>query len=390
MIESPVPSGPDLQVGIYPDFTSCIAGGGGLHADTMKTMRDFKLRSDLQRVVLDGYALPLGVERLDAPPPLQGYLVDFVASEGEEPDTYAFQVATSHEGLRPLLLDLFELLPGEVAPVVEIGSVDAYRSIDVYMAGEPVFIDDFMRTWNDFEPILLEEVSLGVGATAEEPFLEVFLDAWKTITIHCQTDLRDDVESILERHGLGTVSRIWLEDAFDEIDPPYRMREILVMEDEHSPDLDELLLQLRADWGLQLDVDPSSNVDDGGRELGHTLWHAIAMADPAEPKSGGAYISIWATARSLDEAEELVEAAVEGSGDWIMAAMYSIERVAHDERPDELAELSPRHGRTEVHSIVIDEWGEGEAPDEPGGSAGPRDSGGSGDSWGTPGGRLSN
>ncbi|MCP4836091.1 MAG: hypothetical protein GY895_15155, partial [Phycisphaera sp.] len=63
-------------------------------------MRDFKLRSDLQRVVLDGYALPLGVERLDAPPPLQGYLVDFVASEGEEPDTYAFQVATSHEGLR--------------------------------------------------------------------------------------------------------------------------------------------------------------------------------------------------------------------------------------------------------------------------------------------------
>ncbi|NCF40496.1 MAG: hypothetical protein GWP75_10315, partial [Planctomycetia bacterium] len=209
-------------------------------------------------------------------------------------------------------------------------------------------------------------------------------------TIHCQTDLRDDVESILERHGLGTVSRIWLEDAFDEIDPPYRMREILVMEDEHSPDLDELLLQLRADWGLQLDVDPSSNVDDGGRELGHTLWHAIAMADPAEPKSGGAYISIWATARSLDEAEELVEAAVEGSGDWIMAAMYSIERVAHDERPDELAELSPRHGRTEVHSIVIDEWGEGEAPDEPGGSAGPRDSGGSGDSWGTPGGRLSN
>ena len=47
----------------------------------MEAMRDFKLRSDLQRVVLDGYALPLGVERLDAPPPLQGYLVDFVASD---------------------------------------------------------------------------------------------------------------------------------------------------------------------------------------------------------------------------------------------------------------------------------------------------------------------
>ena len=146
--------------------------------------------------------------------------------------------------------------------------------------------------------------------------------------------------------------------------------------------LDELLLQLRADWGLQLDVDPSSNIDDGGRELGYTLWHAIAMADPAEPRSGGAYISVWVTARSLDEAEELIEASVEGGGEWIMSAMYSIERVAHDERPDELADLEPRRSRTEVHSIIIDEWGEGDGPDGKPPSPG--------SDWGTPGGRLSN
>ncbi|MDG2020724.1 MAG: hypothetical protein P8J59_02110, partial [Phycisphaerales bacterium] len=94
-------------------------------------MRDFRLRSDLERVVVDGYAFPLGVARLDAPPPLPGYLVDYVPSEGAEPDTYAFQVAISHEGLRDLIHDLFEILPGEVSPAVEIGSVDAYRSIDV-------------------------------------------------------------------------------------------------------------------------------------------------------------------------------------------------------------------------------------------------------------------
>ncbi|MDA0296901.1 MAG: hypothetical protein O3A31_13115, partial [Planctomycetota bacterium] len=85
-------------------------------------MRDFRLRSDLERVAVDGYAFPLGVERLDAPPPLQGYLVDFVASEDDEPDTFAFQVAISHEGLRDLVHDLFEMLPGEVSPAVEIGS----------------------------------------------------------------------------------------------------------------------------------------------------------------------------------------------------------------------------------------------------------------------------
>jgi len=350
----------------------------------MLPMRDFRLRTDLERVTVDGYGFPLGVERLDAPPPLQGYLVDFVASEGEEPDTFAFQVAISHEGLRGLMHDLFEMLPGDVMPAVEIGSVDAYRSIDIYLAGEPIFIDDFIRTWDEFEPILLEEVSLGVGATSEEPYFEVFLDAWKTISIHCQTDLREDVEAKLEKHGLKQVSRIWLDDVFDEIDPPYRMREILVMEDEHSPDLDELLLQLRAVWGLQLDVDPSSNVDDGGRELGFTLWHAIAMAEPAEPRAGGAYISVWVTARSLDEAEGLIEASVEGGGEWIMSAMYSIERVAHDERPEELADLEPRRHQTEVHSIIIDEWGGDEAPDGPGKPPSP------GSDWGTPGGRLSN
>ncbi len=349
----------------------------------MSPMRDFRLRTDLERVTVDGYGFPLGVERLDAPPPLQGYLVDFVASEGEEPDTFAFQVAISHEGLRGLMHDLFEMLPGDVMPAVEIGSVDAYRSIDIYLAGEPIFIDDFIRTWDDFEPILLEEVSLGVGATSEEPYFEVFLDAWKTISVHCQTDLREDVEAKLEKHGLKQVSRIWLDDVFDEIDPPYRMREILVMEDEHSPDLDELLLQLRAVWGLQLDVDPSSNVDDGGRELGFTLWHAIAMAEPAEPRAGGAYISVWVTARSLDEAEALIEASVEGGGEWIMSAMYSIERVAHDERPEELADLELRRHQTEVHSIIIDEWGEDDAPDGPGRPPSP------GSDWGTPGGRLS-
>ncbi|MEE2973301.1 MAG: hypothetical protein VX672_09260 [Planctomycetota bacterium] len=347
-------------------------------------MREFRLRQDLDRLVVEGYALPLGVERLDAPPPREGWLVEFVPGEDDAPDTYAFQATVSHERLQSLLRQLLELLPGEVSPVVEIGSVDAYRSIDVYMAVEPLFIDDFLATWNEFEPILLEEVSIGVGATAEEPFLEVFLDAWKSISVHCQVDMRERIEAVLERNGLHQVTQTWDEHAFEGVDPPYRMREILVLEDEHSPDLDELLLQLREDWGLQLDVDPHSNVDDGGRELGFTLWHAIAMADPIAEKSGGAYVSIWATARSLEEAEDLIEAAVEGSGEWLLDRIYSIERVAFDERPDDLGELAPRRDRAEVHSIVIDEWGEGEGPGE-----GDRPPGvGGGPGWGSPGGRL--
>lgn len=344
-------------------------------------MREFRLREDLDRVVVDGYALPLGVDRMDAPPPTEGWVVEFLQGEDEAPDTYAFQIAVSHERLRPLLRDLFGLLPGEVSPVVEIGSVDAYRSIDTYMAVEPLFIDDFMATWREFEPILEEEVSIGIGATSEEPFLEVFLDSWKSIAVQCQVDMRDGIDEILERHGLPQVPRTWDETAFDAVDPPYRMREILVIEDEHSPDLDELLLQLREDWGMQLDVDPHSNIDDGGRELGFTLWHAIAMADPVDEKPGGAYIAVWTTARSLEEAEDLIEAAVEGSGEWMLDRVYSIERVAFDERPEEMHDLAPRRSRAEVHSIVVDQWGEGDEPPPPGERPG-------GGGWGAPGGRL--
>ena len=121
------------MVGIYREPRPRFGAGRGPRSVSSPPMREFRLRDDLQRLVLDGYALPLGVERLDAPPPNPGWVVEFVAGEDENPDTYAFQVAVSHERLRALVHELFEMLPGEVLPVVEIGSVDAYRSIDVYV-----------------------------------------------------------------------------------------------------------------------------------------------------------------------------------------------------------------------------------------------------------------
>ena len=82
------------------------------------------------------------------------------------------------------------------------------------------------------------------------------------------------------------------------------------------------------------------------------------------------------------KAEDLIEAAVEGSGEWMLDRIYSIERVAFDERPEDLGDLAPRRDRAEVHSIMVDEWGEGDEPPPFGGGS---DDGG----WGSPGGRLS-
>ena len=357
------------------------------------SMRNFRIRPDIERVKVGDFALPLGVARLDTPAPIEGFTIKFEPGEEGEPDSYAYQVVVSHDEVRAILHDLFELLPSEVSPVVEIGSVDAYRSIDVYVSSEPISVADFTGVWDAFEPILLEEVSIGAGVTAEDPLLEIFVDAWKSITIHCPEEMRSAIEERLESHGIEEVPQTWPDEPFDEFDPPYRMREILLIEDEHSPDIDEFLLQLRTEWGLQLNVDPDSNVDEAGRELGHTLWHAIAMADPIEDDVvGGAYVTVWATAASLEEVEGLVETAVEELGDWVMHGVYSIERVAYDERPDELHDLAPLRKATEVHMVALDEWGGSVPPDAPGGGADDApepperddDSGG----WGSPGGRL--
>ena len=205
-------------------------------------MRNFRIRPDIERVKIGSFALPLGVGRLDTPAPVEGYTIKFEPGEEGEPDAYAYQVVVSHEQVRDVLHDLFSLLPAEVSPVVEIGSVDAYRSIDVYVSSEPISLDEFSSAWSAFEPILLEEVSIGAGVTVEEPFLEIFVDAWKSITVHCPEEMRSAIEERLEAHGIEEVPQTWPDEPFDEFDPPYRMREILLIEDEHSPDIDEFLL----------------------------------------------------------------------------------------------------------------------------------------------------
>lgn len=326
-------------------------------------MRNFRFQPGLDRAKVGEYALPLGVESLDASPPIEGYTVRYEEGEDGEADTYSYQVVVTHERIKGLLHEFFGLLPDDVSPVVEIGSVDAYRSIDVYVSGEPLTCDAFKDIWAAFEPILLEEVSIGAGVTADEPFLEVFLDFWKSITIHCPLEGRSAIEAILERNDLEEVIQTWPDDPPDEVNPPYQLREILLIEDEMSPDLDELLLQLRAEWMLELNIDPDSNVDDAGRELGHTLWHAIAMVEPSDTTElvGGAYVTVWLMATCLDEALRLVEEAVGEAGDWVLSGMYSIERVAFDERPDELGSMPPRYNHSEVLLVAVDEWG-GESP----------------------------
>src|SRR4051812_30058374 len=226
-------------------------------------MREFRLRTDLKRAVVNGFALPLGIEpdQEHMRVPAQGYTVTYTPSDEEDPDTYAFHIVVSHERLAPIVHKAFELLPEEVYAIVEIGSRDAYRSTDVYIGQESISFDEFVEVWNAFEPFLLEDGSIAAGANSEEPFVEVFVDQWKGLSIHVPLEMRDDVEALLQGFGLEEVTSIWPlgDDEPDDKDSGLestQIRPILDVSDEYSPDVDELLLNLRHAWKLELNVNP--------------------------------------------------------------------------------------------------------------------------------------
>lgn len=320
-------------------------------------MRDYEIRRDIERSEVEGYQFPLGIEPLSLPAPKQGYTLEYTPGEDGDPDTYAFHIVLSHDRLRAVIADAFELFPEEVVPIVEIGSRDAYRALDVYLGGEMIPVDEFLKVWKRFEPLLLEDGSIGAGANAEQPFIEVFLDTWKGLLINVPIAMRREVESILARHGLREVLETWPHDLDHSPDPPSQLREVLRTDDDQSPDLDEILLQLREAWGLELDVDPEVNVDESGRRLGMVLWHAIVLAVREDRRGKGGYVTVWATAGSLSEMERLVNEHVEKHmPQWSFEGFFSVDRVAFDERPDELSDLTLRRLKAEVHMTAIDEW----------------------------------
>jgi hypothetical protein len=325
-------------------------------------MRAFRLRSNLRRAVIDGYALPLGLVPRHVVAPTQGYTVEYAQGEEDEPDTYSFHIVVSHERLAPLLDRLFDLMPEHLYGILEIGSRDAYRSMDVYMAEEPTTRDDFLDGWREFEAFLLEDGSIGAGANSEDPFIEIFLDQWKGVWVHVPLLMRDDVEGVLIDAHLREVTETWPEMDEEAAARALGVRSVLAIEDEFSPDIDEILLQLRHAWGLELNVDPDENVDDSGRDLGRTLWHALVIVESTGQNDEGAYASIWGTAGSLSEMEQLIASAIEQYPQWSFSDLYTIDRIAYDERPEELDALPPRPGEPAVHLIEFEPWTVEEVP----------------------------
>ena len=52
---------------------------------------------------------------------------------------------------------------------------------------------------------------------------------------------------------------------------------------------------------------------------------------------------------------------LEETDEWALDEVFSTDRVAFDERPDELADIEPRRKRAELHLVSI-EAGDGDPP----------------------------
>lgn len=292
-------------------------------------------------------------------------MTTFREGEEDQPDTYLFEATISQERLQSLVRDALDLLPGEVRGIVEIESLDAYRTLDVYLGTEAISRDELLADYREFEAVLLEDTAIGFGGNADEPYIEVFLDGWKTLAIEVPGELKTRVEALLAEHGLSEVEHTWPPDPQEQIYGTVQVRPVLEVRDDHDPNIDEVLLQLRDRWALELDVDPYRNLDEEGIDLGLTLWHAIVMVLPHDSSSGdGAYMNVWATAGSLAEMEAMIDEVLAGQEDWMLDGIYSVERVAFDERPEELSSLPLRRTRPGVHLVDLDPWSDGPPPSE--------------------------
>lgn len=313
----------------------------------------FRIRTDLPRAVQDGFVFPLGVMPAPGMVPSVGWSVEWHELDGEGCCT--FHIVTSFDRLQAVLHDAFSLMPErEVFAILELGSRDAYREVDVYLSSTGMPRAEFLRVWDVFEPILLEDATLGVGINSETPFMELFIDPDKGLLIHVDSSERSRVEAMLESHNLREFDQVGYDFEPEELER-IGVRPIL----EDSPDLicdiDQLLMELKQDWHLELDDDPTVNLDGRGRRIGRTLWHAVVILEARhEGAVREAHAILWGSAESRDEMELLMRERLRKERPWEVREFYVLDRAAFDDRPADIDWLPLRPEASAVHMIQID------------------------------------
>lgn len=297
----------------------------------------------IERKSVKGFKFPLGVYPVEPMTPVIGYSSDFEPADNAEemgdweawPDQYVFDIVMPADRIEHFWHQIFAMMPGRVFPIIDYIGHDAYREIDPYMAYEPIGKEKVINAIRQYRPFFFEDGMVGFGAVSEDPFFYVFVDEHKIVTVRVEPEFKPRIEKLLAAFELPVLEEPAGADA-----AAHEHRSILVTS-EDRPDLitgDEILERMRDAWRLVLNVDPDSNVDDDGLELGITPWRCLAR-QATDQNPDDQYVEVLLTADSLRRAEELThESVLEQGGDlgeWFDVVIISADRVS----PEQLVEL---------------------------------------------------
>ncbi len=319
----------------------------------------FRIRGDLARVVEHGHLFALGVEGGGLRPHAPGWSQVAWGQDQTHPETSTYTVAVSHELVRPLLHEFMRLLPSQVSGLMELGSRDAYREVDVYI-GHPIELEHFRGAWDLFEPILLEDATIGVGVNAVDPFFEIFLDQDKRLIVHVDPSWGNRVEGLFRKYNVQRRH----DDDIQPIprDTPVRVRSVLEQREGWLADPDHLLLALQASWQLELDDDPDRNLDARGRDIGYTLWRGLVLVDQEDPAGRRVgHAQMWGVATCRRDIERLMQSHIVDDFEWEFRQILNLDRIAFDDRPAELNDLQTPLHQDEV--LLCDVMVMGTAPE---------------------------
>jgi hypothetical protein len=292
-----------------------------------------KADPSIQRVVSGTFQFPLGAYPVEPLTPKAGFSVHFEPADGDDsegeweewPDRYVYDVVISAERVEPLCRLLFSLLQPRVYPILDVLGHDAYREIDPYISYDLVGQDRFTDAVRRYRDFLFEDGMCGFGAMSEEPFFYIFIDEHKIITLRCEPSIKDKVEKILAAFDLEAVEEPAGADA-----AAHEHRGVLSAPAD-KPDLlsqEEIVERLKEDWQLLLNVDPDTNVDDEGKEVGKTPWRVIIRCEYEDKQPR--YAEILLDADNLRHAEELAFEAADDLGGGLLG-----EKLQGGQNPDE-------------------------------------------------------
>ncbi len=328
-----------------------------------------KTDPSLKRVTLGGFTFPLGVYPIEEMSPKPGYTLLFESADGGEdeeweewPDRYLFDAVVTHGRLESLVWSLFSLFPGRVYPILDVLGHDDYREIDPYVSYELIGLDRLMDNLRKYRDFFFEDGMCGFGAMTEEPFLYVFIDEHKIVTIRAQTDLKERVERVLKAYDLEPT-----EEPAGADSAAHEHRSVLVTPeaDENALSFDEIVGRLRDEWRLVLNVDPDANTDDDGNDLGVTAWRCVVRIDDEDEEKDPRFAEVYLAADCLRSAEDTaLQAAEELLGDdEELPTDDAVDVIVFDRlEPEHVQELlgakgrRPKSGTWESGTVLRSRW----------------------------------